>query len=176
MKKLKYIVVACALGITGCATTAPENLFQVAETSLQDRQMQSRFFETSNEIALLSAGVAVLQDMGYSIDETETKSGVVTASKTVDATNNAQIAGAVLLAVLGGGNMSIDSQQQINVSFVTLPSKNNKNGYLARATFQRIVTNTEGQVTKAETMDNEELYTEFFNKLSKSVFLEAQKI
>lgn len=176
MKKLKYIVVACALGITGCATTAPENLLQVAETSLQDRQMQSRFFETSNEIALLSAGVAVLQDMGYSIDETETKSGVVTASKTVDATNKAQMAGAVLAALLVGANMSIDSQQQIKVSFVTLPSKNNKNGYLARATFQRIVTNTEGQVTKAETMDNEELYTEFFNKLSKSVFLEAQEI
>ena len=176
MKKLKYIFVACALGITGCATTAPENLFQVAETSLQDRQLQSRFFETNNEVELLSAGVAVLQDMGYSIDETEIKSGVVTASKTVDATNNAQIAGAVLLAVLGGGNMSIDSQQQIKVSFVTLPSKNNKNGYLARATFQRIVTNTQGQVTKAETMKTEELYAEFFNKLSKSVFLEAQKI
>jgi hypothetical protein len=176
MKKMKYIFIACALGMTGCATTAPENLFQVAETSLQDRQMQSRFFETENEVALLSAGVAVLQDMGYSIDETETKSGVVTASKTVDATNNAQIAGAVLLAVLGGGNMSIDSEQQIKVSFVTIPSKLNNTGYLARATFQRIVTNTQGQVTKAETMDNEELYTEFFNKLSKSVFLEAQKI
>lgn len=176
MKNLKYIVVACALGVTGCATTAPENLFQVAETSLQDRQMQSRFFETDNELELLSAGVAVLQDMGYSIDETETKSGVITASKTVDATNNAQVAGAILLAVLGGGNVSIDSQQQIKVSFVTLPSKNNKNGYLARATFQRIVTNTQGLETRAETMKNEDLYAEFFNKLSKSVFLEAQKI
>lgn len=176
MKKLKYVFVACVLGVTGCATTAPENLFQVAETSLQDRQMQSRFFETSNEVELLSAGVAVLQDMGYSIDETETKSGVVTASKTVDATNKAQMAGAILLAVLGGGNVSVDSQQQIKVSFVTLPSKNNKNGYLARATFQRIVINTEGQVTRAETMANEELYREFFNKLSKSVFLEAQEI
>ena len=176
MKKLRYVVIACALGVTGCATTAPENLFQVAETSLQDRQMQSRFFETNNEIALLSAGVAVLQDMGYSIDETETKSGVVTASKTVDATNKAQMAGAVLAALFVGANMSIDSQQQIKVSFVTLPSKNNKNGYLARATFQRIVINTQGQETKVETMKNEELYAEFFNKLSKSVFLEAQKI
>jgi len=175
MKKMKCIFIACALGMTGCATTAPENLFQVEETSLQDRQMQSRFFETENEVALLSAGVAVLQDMGYSIDETETKSGVVTASKTVDATNKGQIAGAVLLAVLGGGNMSIDSEQQIKVSFVTIPSKLNK-GYLARATFQRIVTNTQGQITKAETMNTEELYSEFFNKLSKSVFLEAQEI
>jgi len=176
MKKMKYIIIACALGVTGCATTAPENLFQVSDTSLQDRQMQSRFFETENEVALLSAGVAVLQDMGYSIDETETKSGVITASKTVDATNNAQIAGAVLLAVLGGAPMSIDNEQQIRVSFVTTPSKLNNTGYLGRVTFQRIVTNTQGQVTKAETINNEELYTEFFNKLSKSVFLEAQKI
>ena len=176
MKNLKYIFIACALGMTGCATTAPEDLFQVAETSLQDRQMQSRFFETDNELELLSAGVAVLQDMGYSIDETETKSGVITASKTVDATNNAQVAGAVLAAVFLGANMSIDSQQQIKVSFVTSPSKNNKNGYLARATFQRIVINTQGQETKVETMKTEELYNEFFAKLSKSVFLEAQQI
>lgn len=176
MKKMKYIIIACVLGVTGCATTAPENLFQVSDTSLQDRQMQSRFFETENEVALLSAGVAVLQDMGYSIDETETTSGVITASKTVDATNNAQIAGAVLLAVLGGAPMSIDNEQQIRVSFVTTPSKLNNTGYLGRVTFQRIVTNTQGQVTKAETINNEELYTEFFNKLSKSVFLEAQKI
>lgn len=176
MKNLKYIFIVCTLGMTGCATTAPEDLFQVAETSLQDRQMQSRFFETDNELELLSAGVAVLQDMGYSIDETETKSGVITASKTVDATNNAQVAGAVLAAVFPGANMSIDSQQQIKVSFVTLPSKNNKNGYLARATFQRIVINTQGQETKVETMKTEELYNEFFAKLSKSVFLEAQQI
>lgn len=176
MKKMKYIIIACALGITGCATTPPEDLFQVSDTSLQDRQIQSRFFETENEVALLSAGVAVLQDMGYSIDETETTSGVITASKTVDATNKAQIAGAVLLAVLGGGAMSIDNEQQIRVSFVTTPSKMNNKGYLGRVTFQRVVTNTQGQVTKAETINNEELYTEFFNKLSKSVFLEAQKI
>jgi hypothetical protein len=176
MKKLKYVFVTCVLGMTGCATTAPENLFQLADTSLQDRQMQSRFFETDNEVELLSAGIAVLQDMGYSIDETETKSGVITASKTVDATNNAQIAGAILVAALGGGNVSIDSEQQIRVSFVTIPSKINNNGYLARATFQRIVTNTQGQVTKAETLSKEDLYVEFFNKLSKSVFLEAQKI
>ena len=175
MKNLKYLFIACVLGTTGCATT-PDNIFQLADTSLQDRQIQSRFFETNNEAELLSAGIAVLQDMGYSIDETETKSGVITASKTVDATSGAQVAGAILLTLLSGVAAPIDSQQQIRVSFVTVPSKLNNNGYLARATFQRIVTSTQGQVTKAETLNKEELYVEFFNKLSKSVFLEAQKI
>uniref|UniRef100_UPI0026084682 glycosyltransferase n=1 Tax=uncultured Psychrobacter sp. TaxID=259303 RepID=UPI0026084682 len=70
--------------------------------------------------------------------------------------------------------LSALSEQTYDINKIIIV--NNKNGYLARATFQRIVTNTQGQVTKAETMKTEELYAEFFNKLSKSVFLEAQKI
>jgi len=176
MIKLRYILIAAALGLSGCATTVPEDAFKLSDTSLQERQLQSRFFETKNEVELLSAGIAVLQDMGYSIDETEKNAGVVTASKTVDATNGGQVAAAVFLALMGGGNVAIDSQQTIEVSFVTLPSKLNRDGYLSRVTFQRVVINTQGMVSRAETLNNEELYSEFFDKLSKSVFLEAQKI
>lgn len=176
MRKLRYLLVAAILGVSGCATTVPEDALKLSDTSLQDRQMQSRFFETKKESDLLAAGIAVLQDMGYSIDETEKNAGVVTASKTVDATNNAQLAGAVFLALFGGGDVAIDSHQTIEVSFVTTPSKNKGEGFLARVSFQRVVINTHGMVSRAETLNNEELYTEFFEKLSKSVFLEAHQI
>ena len=175
MKNIKYVLIIFVLSISGCVTI-PEDAFQLSATSLQDRQIQSRIFETKNEVELLSSGISVLQDMGYSVDETEKNAGVVTASKNVDATDSGQVAAAIFVALLGGGNMAIDSEQKIKVSFVTLPSKLERNGYLSRVTFQRIIWNTQGQITKAETLKNEELYSEFFEKLSKSVFLEAYKI
>ncbi len=45
-----------------------------------------------------------------------------------------------------------------------------------RVTFQRVVVNTQGQVTNMEALETPELYQEFYEKLSKSVFLEANDI
>ncbi|MFB1035998.1 MAG: hypothetical protein QMC38_11700 [Sinobacterium sp.] len=175
MKKLNYLLFIGVFGLVSCVTV-PKDAFQLSATSLQDRQIQSRVFETKNEIELLSAGISVLQDMGYSVDETEKDAGVVTASKNVDATRGGQVAAAIFLSLLGGGNMAIDKEQKIRVSFVTLPSNLNRGGYLARVTFQRIIWDTQGNITTAETLQDEELYGQFFDKLSKSVFLEAYKI
>jgi hypothetical protein len=47
---------------------------------------------------------------------------------------------------------------------------------LLRITIQRIVTNTGGQVTRIESIEEPVIYQEFFDKLSKSVFLEVQEI
>lgn len=175
MKKIKYILIFFVLGIIGCVTV-PKDAFQLSATSLQDRQIQSRVFETEDEVELLSAGISVLQDMGYSVDEIEKNVGVVTASKNVDATDGGQVAVAIFVALLGGRNMAIDKEQKIKVSFVTQPYKLERNGYLSRVTFQRIIWNTQEKITTVETLNNEELYSGFFSKLSKSVFLEGYKI
>lgn len=45
-----------------------------------------------------------------------------------------------------------------------------------RVTFQRVVVNTQGQVSRMEALQTPELYQEFYEKLSKSVFLEANDI
>lgn len=170
-----YISFIILFSIVGCAQI-PKDAFLLSPTSLQDRKMQSRMFETKNEVELLSAGIGVLQDMGYSIDETEKSVGVVTSSKNVDATDGGQVAAAIFVALLGGGAMPIDKEQKINVSFITLPSRTEKNQHIARITFQRIIWNTQGKITRAETLKDEALYVDFFDKLSKSVFLEAHKI
>ena len=98
----------------------------------------------------------------------------MTASKERDATNGGQIAGAVLLAALIGARVPLDTTQKIHATVVSTKSKNN-DGYLVRAKFARVVFNDMGGA-KVEVIKDPEIYQEFFNKLSQSIFLTANDI
>jgi hypothetical protein len=162
--------------LAGCNTAPPKDAFLLPGSTIEARQMQSRLYETKDEVKLIAAGIAVLQDMGYSIDETEKSLGLVTASKTVDARSNAQMAGAVALILMGGKPPPIDRAQTIRVSLVTIPSRLKKGGFIARVTFQRIIINSEGNISRVETINDKKIYQDFFEKLSKSVFLEGHQL
>ena len=159
--------------IAGCATK-PFIGMNLSENHLEERQIQIKRFDTKDETALLAAASAVLQDMGYNLDESETKLGVISASKQRDARTAGDVIGKIFLAAITGVQQGINMTQTINVSLVT--SKSSKGGYLLRATFQRTVLNSHNQISVAETLLEKELYTGFFSKLSKAVFLEAQDI
>lgn len=164
------------LFLSGCAQTIPKDAFVLSPTSLADRQLQSRKFDTLDRKVLLTSGASVLQDMGYALDETNAKLGVITASKKADATSGAQVAGAVLVALLGGGSMPIDKEQKIRICLVVNENLSDEDSSIARITFQRIVWNSQGAVSRVETLKEPELYQGFFEKLSKSTFLEAHSI
>lgn len=172
---LKLCLISVCFILTACQTI-PKDAFKLNETALQERQLQSRKFHTNDELSILAAGAGVLQDMGYAIEETEKKAGLITASKNTDATDGGQVALAVVVALLGGGASAIDKEQKIKVSLVINPSHNEKNTYIVRVTFQRVVWDTNNRVTKAESVKDVEIYQGFFDKLSKSVFLEAHSI
>ena len=161
--------------LTACAVRVPKEALQLTPESLQQRQTQSRYFDTNDEAAILSASAAVLQDLGFNLDESETDLGVLVASKQRDATEAAQVAGAVILAIFTGAVIPIDDHQKIRASLVTKPSGEEEKRVTVRITFQRIVWNTEGNISKNESIDEPEIYQEFFSKLSKSVFLEAHE-
>jgi hypothetical protein len=173
MKKPLCLLVAASLVVTGCVQQIPKEALELRQESLQLRQLQTRGFETSNEKKLLSSGAAVLQDLGFSIDESETPLGVIVGSKDRDAVEAGQVAGAVMVAVLFGVSMPIDKNQKIRASLVTRPTDKKTN---LRVTFQRIIWNTQGQVSRTESVEDPKIYQEFFEKLSKAVFLEAHEI
>ena len=147
----------------------------MAPDSLDRRQTQTRVYETTDEVELLSASAALLQDLGFNLDESEVELGVVVASKERDAEEAGQIVGAIILAVLLGVNMPWDDDQKIRAAVVTRKLEE-RNGYAVRLTMQRIVWNTRRQVSKTEPLDDPEMYREFFDRLSTSVFLEAQEL
>jgi hypothetical protein len=161
--------------LTSCVQTIPPEALVFNKDTLANRQLQTRKFDTKTEKELLSAANAVLQDMGFNLDESTPAVGVLVGSKNRDATDTGQVVAAVVLAVMFGSNMPIDKEQKIRVSLITIPSETGK-GHLLRVTFQRIVWNTQGAVSKIEPINDALIYQEFFDKLSKSVFLEAQKI
>lgn len=160
----------------GCRPQVPKEALQLSPQSLKNRQMQTRRFETSDEKSILSASAGVLQDLGFTLDESETDLGVLCGSKTRDATSGGQIFGSILLALFTGVAKPVDSHQIIRASLVSYPSLERKGSVAVRITFQRIIINTQGQATKRECIINEKIYKEFFEKLSKSVFLEAHQI
>lgn len=176
MKNLCGALCCFVILLSGCTPTIPKDAFVLSPSALEDRQLQSRKFETLDRKILLSSGAAVLQDMGYALDESNVTLGVLTASKQADAVRGTQVAGAIVVALLGGGAMAIDKEQKIRICLVVNENLQDKESSVARITFQRIVWNTQGQIVRVETLKEPDLYQGFYEKLSKSVFLEAQQI
>lgn len=197
----KILAGACILAIlTGCAQPIPPEALQFQPDTLENRQLQSRKFDIKSEKELLSASNNVLQDMGFNLDESNMPLGVIVASKSRDATEAGQVAGAMFMAFMFGANAaSYDKVQKIRASLVTKPASTNNpievdvktksgkqikfeqqvplnNSYIVRVTFQRMVWNQRGVLTKIEGINDPEIYQEFFEKLSKSVFLQAQNV
>ena len=161
--------------ITGCQTI-PKDALTLSPEALAQRQIQTKKYETTDEAKILSACAALLQDTGFNIDESETKLGLISSSKMRNAENTGQIALAILVAALGGGVTPIDKEQKMRASIVTRPVGEHGEYISVRVTFQRIVFNTQGQVTVSESLTDPKIYQEFFDKLSKSIFLEAQEL
>ena len=169
------LLCVCLFVLSGCASIPPD-AFKLSSTSLEDRQLQSRKFSTLDNTLLLSSGASVLQDMGYSIDESNVDLGVLTASKQADAKNAGQIAGAIALALLTGTVTPTDDEQKIRICLVLQETLDDADSSVARITIQRVIWNTQGQISRVESINAPELYQAFFAKLSKATFLEANQI
>jgi hypothetical protein len=165
----------CTIVLAGCAQTIPPEALQLSPDSLERRQTQTRVFETNDEAELLSASAALLQDLGFNLDESEVELGVIVASKNRDATEADQVAASIVMAALLGVAMPWDDEQKIRAAVITRKLED-RDGFAVRLTMQRIVWNTQGQVSQTEPLDDPEMYQEFFSKLSKAVFLEAQEL
>jgi len=165
-----------AVVLMGCQATIPKDALLMSEQTLEWRKLQGRMFDSEDEKAILKASAALLQDLGFSLEESETKLGVITATKDRSARDGGQIAGAVVLAALFGGPAMYDENQTFRASVVTRPYGENGDKLLLRVTFQRRVWNNYGQISKLERITDPAMYSEFFEKLSKSVFLTANEI
>ena len=162
-----------ALLSAGCQATPAARALSLPPAPLADRAQQTRRFDGVAEAELLSACAGVLQDLGFNIDASEAELGLLVASKARPAGSRAQSTFAVLAEVFMDVEIAVDREQRIRASLVTTPTAAAADSYLVRITFQRVVWNTDNDVSKREALRDPELYRQFFERLSKSVFLEA---
>jgi hypothetical protein len=163
---------AMAFLLAGCAGAgkAPREPFAVPPAAAAQRVMQSRRYDTRDETQVLKASGALLMDLGFTVDKSDESLGVLVASKDRSAVETGQVA-LFVFAALFGANLPYDDRQKLRASVVTHPAQ--KKSIVVRVTFQRIVWDSGGLVSKREQLNNPEQYQEFFEKLSKALFLEA---
>jgi hypothetical protein len=178
MTKIFTILVVMIL-VVGC-TPPPPHVFLVTPEMPTQRQLETRRYDGIKETDLLSACANVLQDLGFQLENSEPRLGVLTVSKQRDATDTGEVILSIFIALLGGGGMPISKDQTIRVALVVRPV-NDSNGdalpdnHYVRVTFQRLVRRTDNSIY-VETLRDPKIYEGFYEKLSKSVFIEAQKI
>ena len=166
-------VVASGL-LLGCQHGVPKDALSLSAESLADRQMQTRIFETTDEKMLLTASAQLLQDLGYTITESEVACGVIVCERDRDVTSTGQVVGHLILGALTGVYVPVDKNQKVLASLVTKPVDEKRTA--VRITFQHMVWNENNVLTKCEQINEPEIYQDFFAKLSKSVFLTAHDL
>ena len=161
------------LFMAGCETTAPKNALQWNERTMQNRQMQSRRFDTADEKKILRGCALLLQDLGFNLTASESAVGLINAQKDRTAVEGDQVAAKVLAAIFLDADVTIDARQKMKASIVTRPQEGK---IIVRVTFQRVVYDEQGHVSRQEPLNEPGYYQEFFERLSKSLFLTAHGI
>lgn len=187
LRRLYMVVGSLVLAgqLAGCVTqTKPEELFQLTPESAANRAMQSRMFETKDETELLSASAAVLQDLGFQVEESVREVGFLRAAKERSAREYGQYIRRFLVLVLSMGKVlePVELHQKIAASLVARPINPEATRQEVRITFYRVVWKGDGQFDRQyippgqqmmEMLRDPVLYQQFFAKLSKAVFLEG---
>ncbi len=187
MKAGRLLAVSVLAAALVACQSMPEDAFRLTESALELREIQSRTYEDVTEIEILSASSAVLQDLGYAIDEVEKELGVLSASKRASAKDDLEIAGKIALDVLDclvtfmigcedDAYQSSKDVQDIRMTLVVLPDLKKERTHRVRVTMQRLVWMKSGDLYQQETIVDPQVYQAFFDKLSQSVFLEKEGV
>ncbi len=131
------------------------------------RQKHVFQFPEAAEPAVLLEATQVLQDLGFNVEESAPRYGVLAGSKERDATETgqvaAQVAATIALAVVGVRyNPVWDTDQVVRVTVTTRPF--GKRDTTMRVSFERIVTDT-NRASRVELLTQPEFADGFANKL-----------
>ena len=161
MKKFLIFSIAIGIVIAGCGS-APKT----QKTQLQIREFQTRTYTDVDSKIVLKAMLNVLQDDGFIVKNAVPELGLLTASREIDIENKGEAFAASLFK-------GVNARWQKN-SIVEASSNVTeiKDGCKVRVNFQQKILDNKGGILKIEHIDEQKFYQTFFNKVSKSIFIQ----
>lgn len=173
-----WFLLLALLVTAGCGRGVTTASFAPTEATLKHRVLTTRQFDGVSETDLLSASTGVLQDLGFSIEEIENRLGLVTGIKETEA----EVPGFTWFVNLPGFKRA-EGPKEFRASVVVHPGRDTGDRtQFVRVTFHvkiwatDVLDDGKEKLFIQESVDDTEIYTEFFELLSKSVFLEGQDI
>ena len=183
IRRLALLALLGAASLTSGCKTANEYALELGkppENAVKLRVAQTRRFDSVDEATMLIAATQIMQDLGFTISESNADLGVVGASKQRDAEESGEIAGQVTLtimfALMGSYYDPTWGKEQTIRATVVLTPVRNANQTDVRISFDRLITNNHGKLWRSEVILDPEIYQQFFQKFSQSVFLEGHEI
>ena len=174
--RVGVVLILSLLLFAGCTAVKPEADLNLTPDLLLQRQLQTRRFDTADEQKILKTCAALLQDIGFNIDESITELGIITGSKQRDATNATQMAVYIVAGLLGIPMPPPDKSQMMKACVTTRPVGESQKQISVRVVFERIVYDIDNNISKMEALNDPQIFQSFFEKLSKALFLEAYDI
>lgn len=170
MRKLLNIsaILICMFSLSACfrfGAPAP------AKTQLEVRQMQTYVFDVSDFKLVMKAMLNVLQDEGYVVKNVHLDLGFLTSTKEVDVEGS----GTRFWTSLFG--MYPDTRwQKTNVIDATANITEFGKQTKVRVNFQIKQLDNFGNVITVSQVQNPDFYQDFFSKVSKSIFIQEEKL
>jgi hypothetical protein len=151
---------------TGCVRQTSEKPI----TQLEIREIQSREFDTNDTKLVMKSMMNVLQDDGYIIKNAVCELGLLNAEKSIDVEDTFA---ATCMVILVSPNARWSKQQILEAS-ANVSEYGSKTRI--RMNFQTKTIDNFGCPKNVETVRNPKIYQDFFDKVSKGLFLQEQDI
>lgn len=157
------ILVALAL-VIGCA--APRRATEAPRPQLAVREFQTRTYDTTDTTMVMKAVLNALQDQGFIIKNANDTLGLIMATKE---TENPETPSMLWLRTQLEWDKTFVLECSANVSAFGRQTK-------VRVNFEQKSVNNRGAVSHAAPVDDVATYQEFFGKVDKSVFIQAERL
>lgn len=169
MKKCTFMTLTLAtlVLLPSCFRFGPQ---YPARTQLEVRQMQTFLFDVSDFKMVMKAMLNVLQDEGFVVKNVHLDLGFLTSTKEVDVESRGN---RLWVAIFGTPDMR---WQKTNIIDATANVTEHGTQTKVRVNFQIKQLDNFGNVITVKQIQEAEFYQDFFFKVSKSIFIQEEKL